>query len=369
MTHWTFSKQLIALAFFIFVTATAVPTLADASRCQLLFRTATNQRSWPQIDKLVFMTYNVSNIYGLRGKFRRISATDFVPIYEKPATPKPDEQIQALRKTLNEVNPDIAVLTEVESLAALRTLSAEVASPYRSFLVEGNDSRGIDIGFMIKSDLPIKGEVISHKDRQWKDPVTRRRTPLFSRDLPVLLLRKDNETKPFLMVFGMHAISMRGRPGDFQSTRLRTAQFDGALNIISEFREKFGADIPVVLAGDFNTSVMFAPEFQAIRETLASAFDLAQKTIPRAARVTHTFHEDYIDPADGSPRERTSMDQLDDIRLLGISNESVLSAYVHRYKDAKGFTISFAVSSELRHQQNSDHLPVVVEISREAFDR
>ncbi len=369
MTQWTLPKQLISVALFIFITATAVPSGADASRCQLLFRTATHQRSWPQIDKLVFMTYNVANIYGLRGKFRRLSATDFEPIYEKPARPKPDEQIQQLRKILNEVNPDIAVLTEVESLTALKTLSSEITSPYKSFLVEGNDMRGIDIGFLIKSDLPIKGEIISHKDREWKDPVTRRKTPLFSRDLPVLLLRKDNNPKPFLMIFGMHAISKRGRPGDFESTRLRTAQFDGALNIIAEFRAKFGTDVPVVLAGDFNTSVMFAPEFQAIRQTLASAFDLAQNTIPRAARVTHTYHEDYIDPTDGSTHERTSMDQLDDIRLLGISGESVLSAFVYRYKDEDGFTVPFAVSSELRYKQNSDHLPVVVEISRDAFDR
>jgi hypothetical protein len=315
------------------------------------------------------MTYNVANIYGLRGKFRRISATDFVPIYEKPPVPKPEEQVQQLRKILNDVSPDIAVLTEVESLAALKTLASEVSSPYKSFLVEGNDMRGIDIGFLIKSDLPIKAEVISHKDRQWKDPVTRRKTPLFSRDLPVLLLRKDNDPKPFLMVFGMHAISQRGRPGDFGSTRLRTAQFDGALRIIEEFRVNFGYDVPVVLAGDFNTSVMFAPEFEAIRDTLLSAFDLAQNTIPRAARVTHTFHESYIDPADGSTHERTSMDQLDDIRLLGISAESVLSAVVHRYKDSDGVTLPFALSREQRYTQNSDHLPVVVEISRDAFDR
>lgn len=369
MTQWTLSKQLISVALSLFIAATTTPALAEANRCQMLFRTASHHRSWPQINKLVFMTYNVANIYGLRGKFRRISATDFIPIYEKPPKPKPEEQVQQLRNILNEVSPDIAVLTEVESLAALKTLSSEVASPYKSFLVEGNDMRGIDIGFMIKSDLPIKGEVISHKDREWKDPVTRRKTPLFSRDLPVLLLRKDNETKPFLMVFGMHAISMRGRPGDFESTRLRTAQFDGALNIIAEYREKFGADVPVVLAGDFNSSVMFAPEFESIRQTLASAFDLAQKTIPRAARVTHTFHEEYVDTADGSTHERTSMDQLDDIRLLGIPPESVISASVYRYKDADGFTLPFAVSRELRYQQNSDHLPVVVEIAREAFDR
>jgi hypothetical protein len=356
----------IAMAFFALVTAVVAPSMGDNQRCQVVF--SATKRSWTEINSLVFMTYNVANIYGLRGKFQRISATDFVPIYEKPPRPKPEEQVQQLRNIMNEIDADVAILTEVESLAALRTLSTEITSSYKSFLVEGNDMRGIDIGFLIKSDLPIKGEIFSHKNREWKDPVTRRKTPLFSRDLPVLLLRKDNEIKPFLMIFGMHAISMRGRPGDFQSARLRAAQFEGALGIISEFREKYGHDIPVMLAGDFNTSVMFAPEAQPIRGSLASAFDLAQETIPRAARVTHTFHEDYIDTADHATYERTSMDQLDDIRLLGVLPQSVITARVHRYRDAEGFVLPFAISREMRYQQNSDHLPVVVEISRDAFE-
>lgn len=360
-------KHLMVAALSIFMTVVAIPSKAQTLRCQQLFSVSASKRNWVEIDKLVFLTYNVANIYGLRGKFKRISATDFIPIYEKPPVPKPEEQVQQLRKILNDVDADIAILTEVESLSALKTLASETTSPYKTFLIEGNDMRGIDIGFMVKSDLPVQAELFSHKDKEWKDPVTRRKTPLFSRDLPALLLRKNHEEKPFVMIFGMHAISLRGRPGDFQSTRLRTAQFDGALEIIQEFRTKYGTDIPVILAGDFNTSVMFAPEMQSLRETMMSAFDMAQSTIPRAARVTHTFHEEYTD-AEGT-HERTSMDQLDDMRLLGFSEKDVLSASVHRYRDADGYVIPFAISRELRYQQNSDHMPIVVEISRRAFDK
>lgn len=360
-------KHLTAVVLSFYMAFVAAPSVAEALRCTLFFHTAPSKRSWQNIDKLVFMTFNVANIYGLRGKFTRISATDFTPIYEKPPVPKLEEQVLQLKKAMNDINADIAILTEVESLSALQTLSAEIAPRYKSFLIEGNDTRGIDIGFLVKSDLPIQTEIFSHKDREWTDPVTHRTSPLFSRDLPVMILRKDNEQKPFAMVFGMHAISLRGRPDDIQSTRLRTAQFDGAIKIIWEYRKKFGRDIPVILAGDFNTSVMFAPELKAIRDFTASAFDVALKTIPRAARITHTFHESYID-VDKKTYERNSMDQLDDIRLLGIPPELVLSASVYRYKDVHGNALPFAMSYELRHQQTSDHLPVVVEISREAFD-
>lgn len=367
MTPAFIKKHLMTIALSIFMTTMVIPSTAQAFRCHTLLQTTSSKRSWQDIDKLVFLTYNVANIYGLRGKFKRISATDFIPIYEKPPVPKPEEQVQQLRTIMDDINADIAILTEVESLSALKTLSSEISPSYKSFLIEGNDTRGIDIGFLIKSDLPIHAEVFSNKDREWKDPVTRRKTFLFSRDLPVMVLRKENEEKPFLMVIGMHAISQRGRPGDFQAKRLREAQFMESINIIHELQAKFGRDVPIVLAGDFNTSVMFAPEAQPLRDHLMSAFDMAQNTIPRAARVTHTFHEDYVDEQ-GETHERTYMDQLDDIRLLGVSAKAVLSASVYRYKDSDGYVLPFAINRELRYRQNSDHMPVVVEISRTAFD-
>ena len=94
MKRLTLNRHLMAVVLSILMTVVAVPSMAQAPRCLSFFLTAPQKRSWQDIDKLVFMTYNVANIYGLRGKFKRISATDFIPIYEKPPVPKPEEQIQ-----------------------------------------------------------------------------------------------------------------------------------------------------------------------------------------------------------------------------------------------------------------------------------
>jgi hypothetical protein len=114
--------------------------------------------------------------------------------------------------------------------------------------------------------------------------------------------------------------------------------------------------------------VTTAPEMKTLRDLLVSAFDVAQDTIPQSARVTHTYHEEYLHSDGKTVLERTFMSQLDDIRLLGVKAEDVLSASVYRYKDSQGRPRRFAMSYVERLQQTSDHLPVVVEISTEAFN-
>ncbi|MBY0384934.1 hypothetical protein K2X05_07230 [bacterium] len=322
-------------------------------------------------------TFNLANIYELRGKYERTSATDLVPVPEYPPRPKTDHHVQELQKIISESNPDIAVLTEVESLEALQRFSRQFPIPYKSYLVSGNDARNIEIGLIVKSDLPIDVEVHSHKDYVWQDPVTRRRSPLFTRDLPAYILRKSKETAPFMIIFGMHAISRRVRPGsppgDPHSDTLRAAQFEKTVEIVKEYQKKYGADVPMMIAGDFNTDVQFAKEMEVLKRFSVSAFDVAQSTIPKAARVTHTFHETLKrrnpDTGEKEEYELNHMVQLDDIRLIGFPEEAVLSASVHRYTDEHGRVLPFAMSYLERLTQTSDHLPVVVELLTEALPK
>lgn len=372
MTFWGFKRLLLMLVSSVFVSLVALPSYASRVRCEILFQAQKKQRQWQDIDKLVFMTFNVANIFNLRGKYERVSSTELQPVPDKPPRPKTDHHVHELRKIIDEIDPDVAVLTEVESLEALNKMAERLKSPYRGYLVHGNDVRDIDIGLIVKSDLNVSVEVQSHKEHIWIDPESGRRSPLFTRDLPVFLLRRQNEDKPFLIVFGMHAISRRGRVGDPHSNLLRTAQFDKAAQIIKEYQRHFGSQTPMMIAGDFNTDVQLAPEMQSLKDISGSAFDMAVKTIPKAARITHTFHEKIRTPTspediDFNEVELNHMMQLDDIRFLEPLNSTVLSARVHRYTDDEGRVLPFALSWEERQQQTSDHLPVVVEVSVDAF--
>lgn len=381
MTSCEFKRWVLFFILSVFV----APSYADRGRCQFFFKVQQKPREWSEIDKLVFMTFNVANIFQLGGKYVRTSGTDFRLVPSQPPRPKTDEQVNELIKTIDEVQPDFAVLTEVEGLQALQDLSHKLKSSYESYLVRGNDFRNIDIGLIVRADLNVHVETQSHKGHIWKDPVTRRKSFLFSRDLPVYLLRRQGEQKPFLIVVGMHAISQRGSLEDLKFNRMRQAQFEAAVQIILGNQRKFGKDVPIMIAGDFNTNVQFAPEMQAMRDISLSAFDMALNTIPPAARVTHTFHE-AIEPSDVKKTEKSEdwffkdvenvkdeefvlnhMSQLDDIRFIGLRDSIVLSARVQRYTDDSGKVLPFAIRKEERREQTSDHLPVVVEVSAEAF--
>lgn len=358
----------------LILTAFVVPTKGSAyPRCDVLFRKDHQQlRSWSEVEKLTFLTFNVANIYRLQGKYQRVSATKLVPMEQFPPRPKSENQVQELQKIMTEINPDIAVLTEVESADALQRFSRQFSTPYRNYFVAGNDMR-IGMGFIFKSDLPIDIEVQSHRDLIWRVPVTRERIPLFTRDLPVFILRKNKGDPPFMIVFGMHAISKRGRDEDPQSNFLRTAQFEKTAEIIKEYQKKFGKKVPMMIAGDFNTNVIDAKEMDSLREISESAFNIAQNTIPVPQRVTHTFHQTVTrqNPRTSQKEEYeiTHRRQLDDIRFVGFPEDFVLSARVHRYTDENGIIKPFARSYQERLTQTSDHLPVVVEISTEGLQK
>lgn len=329
-----------------------------SSLCLEIFKTKTQIRSFRDIKSLKVMSFNVENLYTHVGFFERSSSTEFKSNSMRAPEPKPEGEIQKIREVINTVSPDIAVLIEVESLRALKHLSTELKEKYRTFLIEGNDPRGIDIGFIVKSDLPFIIEHQSHKNKMWYDSASQREIPLFSRDLPALIFRKSPNSAPFLIVLGHHAKSKKDRAGDRESLALRTAQNQGAAEIISQYKARFGENTAILLAGDFNTDVIQAPEMKALSGVVTSSFHFAQQSTPINERITHTFHS-----LDGTTEAR----QVDDIQVSTSLKKSILLAQVLRYKNSDGTIMPFARSYQERDQQPSDHLPVIIELSTDGL--
>lgn len=125
-----------------------------------------------QATRFTLATYNVENLFDgqtvkLDGRLRKA---------------KPEEEKQALAKTLHELDADVLGLAEVESAPTLKTFRdqylADMGYKYVA-LVEGNDPRGIDVAIM--SRFPIAG-VTSHKNVSFTVPGEKGREK-FSRDL------------------------------------------------------------------------------------------------------------------------------------------------------------------------------------------
>ena len=305
------------------------------------------------------MAYNLMNLFDHVGAFDQKQAFKMTKRKDSgkdEPRPKTLKQQQELAEAFHEMNADFAIVTEVENINALKTYTKKnLRDAYDSYLTEGNDPRGIDIGLLVKKGLKVKIESRTHKSEMWNDPVTQQSIPLFSRDLPIWIAKDAASGKTMMALVGMHSKSKRDRDGDPESKIWRSAQIEKGAEIVENLSKELGKDVPVLWGGDFNTDLVKSPEAAPIKKVFRDVLDVAQKTKNASPRVTHTFH-----PRNGG----TDAKQMDGIFVNLDSTGQVLQAQIYRYKDESGQTKAIPKSFGQREQNPSDHFPVVVDIER-----
>jgi hypothetical protein len=343
-----FSTLLLAASITLPFSASARPTNPRAPQT----------RSLETVQSLKVMAYNVENLFLHLGKFERMSDEEFKRITD--AEVKPVEELEGIATAIVDSDPDFIVMEEVEGVEAIQRFSEDhLDNRYQAYLVEGNDERGIQIGFLVKRDLPLDITLETHKDATWVDPDDRQTKKLFSRDAPAMMIRRKGESanaKPALIFIGNHGKSQRDRGNDKGSVELRTAQYEEMGRIIDGYQAQYGKDVPIMIGGDFNIDVRNAPDVQAVRDRMKDPFDI--KGIRGEERMTHTFH-----PRGG----RSSYSQLDAIFVCPALARSVEDIRVYRYKDDRGNTKPLPKSYEERARNPSDHFPVTLTISTESI--
>ena len=256
--------------------------------------------------------------------------------------------------------PHFVIAPEVESIEAADHLfdTGPLRDRYRRILTPGNDPRPIDIAFAVRADLDVKLEVETHRHAKWFDRDERVEARVFTRDLPVLIVRDGPTDRPLLILIGQHAKSLRDRARgrDVQSRNLRGAQFAATRAIVDLYRARFGPEIPVVLAGDFNTDVQTAPEMTPIKERLTDAFDALAVT----ERATHSYH-----PVEGV----TIATQLDAVMVSDsvkpfLRRALVLPEFDHRSGEPLGRPRSL---DERNARYPSDHRAIAVVLDGRLF--
>lgn len=306
------------------------------------------------VTSLKMMAYNVENLFLRLGKFERISENEFKRITD--AEVKPEAELIGIATAIKDSDPDFIVMEEVEGVEAIQRFSDDhLESRYKAMLVEGNDERGIQIGFLVKRDLPLDITLETHKDATWTE--NGKTTRLFSRDAPALVVRRKNASAgetPVMIFIGVHGKSQRDRGSDKRSVKLRTAQYEEVGRIIDGYQAQYGKDVPLMVGGDFNIDVRLADDVEAVRQRMMDPFDI--KGIKGEARMTHTFH-----PRGG----RSSYSQLDAIFVSPSLKNSIEDIRVYRYKDENGNEKPLPDSFEERSRNPSDHFPITVTISTE----
>ncbi len=164
--------------------------------------------------------------------------------------------------------PDLLAVIEAENLDVLKRLAEKINTEavaagkpnpkYEAYLFNGNDGRGIDCGFLVKtSRVSVVSAKQFGKDDKYKNPVTGGDDFLNDRP-PIMIEAKINDPKtnqPFaITVVANHLKSYRGidDPKDGPNVRLKKKlQAEFLAKWVNE-RQKLNAAERILLVGDFN---------------------------------------------------------------------------------------------------------------------
>lgn len=277
-------------------------------------------------------TYNVENLFD---RYDDPYAGDIDRFANNKLLVKKESDVEAVAQVIRSVNADVVGLQEVENRGTLEDLNSRYLKDmgYKEVvLVEGNDSRGIDVALL--SRFPL-GPVVSYRHLDLQTPGLTKQAR-FSRDLLEVTVRPPGGA-PFT-VFVTHSKSRSGgKSADLQ--RLAEAR---KIRDIWDTRLKSNPNAKFVLCADLNDD----PSAVTIK-VLQGGGKTAVKAVPAKAPDGSTWTEDSSFP-----------DKFDPITFDYLMASPAIMRSVTRggiYRPAKGS----AHYNTMR--QASDHCPVWAE--------
>lgn len=332
----------------------------------------------PKSGELKVAQVNAENLFlyfddELPADWKSLSERRWQKLSRATVSNKPLRKALWLAESLLDIDADIILVNEVggeESLANFARFFLE--DRYATYLIEGNSDRGIDIGYLVKRDLPVRCELVSHKDRplgflyphdlesnrffETTQPEKVLRSRYFSRDCLRLNLYKDGSITPDVVFLLVHLKSKLDPDGiDPEGKERRKAELSALVEIYKETRaERPG--VPVIVGGDFNGQArkeLCELELQAILDD--TDLSNALETVGRSMEESMTqLLFDRLGVA-------VSL-QIDYLFLSPEFSEHLRAdgCYVYRYKSDLGVELPRPRTLDQRLYMPSDHYPVVV---------
>jgi endonuclease/exonuclease/phosphatase family metal-dependent hydrolase len=227
---------------------------------------------------------------------------------------------------LKALNGDIVILAEVENKAILDDLNtSELGGAYgTTYLIQGNDPRGIDVGLLSKI---TPDNIVSHKDDVFVKSGTNGPQYHYSRDC-VEVHFTFNKRK--LIVLGVH-FKAKAAPDD-PDKRLAEAQH--TRKIADDLLAK-QADAAILVLGDFNDTPGSAP-YNAVAGAAPQLFVDSADAVTMAQRYSYNFSGklELIDHQMANPALHAMLDPAS-VQLVHAKNVDDASKYASDHSPLK----------------------------------
>jgi len=321
---------------------------------------------------LRLVQFNVENLFLFLDQYRgqdlkKITEAEWQKLSSSTTQNKPLKKAWGLAEVIRDIDPDILMLNEVGGIESLENFNKYfLQSKYKPLLKEGNSNRGIDVGYLVKNDLPFRELLLTHRDRPLNflyphqtQTASGGKSHYFSRDVSELRLFRSGENTPCLVVMLTHLKSKLDAEGiDPEGKLRRAAELKTLVALYKDVRRELGEGVPVVVSGDFNgvasphgTENEFLPLYQ--ETDLKDTLELAQRPLnERCTQVQIT------------PNGRQNLVQIDYVFVSSQLNDMVDTekTRVYYYKSELGHTAPLPRNLDERSMLPSDHYPIVVEI-------
>jgi endonuclease/exonuclease/phosphatase family metal-dependent hydrolase len=207
---------------------------------------------------------------------------------------------KAIGAALKALDADIVMLAEIENQAIIDDLNkTELGSAYvKAVVIEGNDSRGIDVGMLSKI---APDSVVSHKEDIFVLAGTNGPQYRYSRDC---LEAHFTFNQRRLIVLGVH-FKAKATPDD-PDKRLAEAQHTRKLADDLQAKEPGAA---IVILGDFNDTTSSAP-YNAVLGAAPTIFADSADSAPLGERYSYDYMGtlELIDHQMANPRLGAMLD-------------------------------------------------------------
>lgn len=276
-----------------------------------------------------------------------------------------------LAQSLMEIDADLVMVNEVGGEESLSNFARYfLDDKYKAMVIEGNSDRGIDVGYLIKRDLPVTTELHTNKNRpihflypheiasnahfEKSAPEKVLKSHYFSRDCAELRVFKPGATSPILVILLVHLKSKLDPDGiDPEGRDRRAAELKTVVEIYIEIRRE-NPETPMIVAGDFNGIAHRQKgerEFQPLFEStdLENVFALLNKS-EQESMTQIQFG-----------RGNSWMLQIDYIFVSeGLKQHLVPEGtFAFRYRSDLGVQLGIPQTLDQRLVLPSDHYPVV----------